>query len=592
MSNSLLIERKKLIAKRTELLKQAKTSLKKSDYEASSKLFVEIAEISCYLGEENLENNFYNRSQETHTLLIFPDTPLEPEVLSNSQSEPLSLPPDAPLEPEVLSKSQSEILSLPPDAPLEPEVLSKSQSEILSLPPDAPLEPEVLSNSQSETFPHKNYAKLDSEILSDKLNEKIEWFIKNSINDLKGNLGFFDPFQLIENISFRDIKYLLSKMNIAMESNSVEEMILAFYEEIQAIFQNADDIRRKFDNPINYLGHFLYSDPKIAQYFEKFDFISKQELIEIFIDFCADTGINVYSISLNSSFPWDLYLTKKEKTNKNGIAVIVKGSEILGLYPKIIEKLRRGTECCNWSFLVTTPIGVLKVGLEKFINDMEELGAWVYIIDRFRGIIYSFLKGIDYSGKAKQKEMELLSTISFPLRNLASKKHFSQYFVDDEFEYKSKKYILFGQNDYPNNGLYLDFIEKDKKNLQYLLFIHKSKGTSLFSMEWAKQSLDPDLISGLISAIDNFGSSFKDFESLKEIQYGGFTITFAEGKFIKTCLFLKENPSLRLKELLVYATKRWESLFENEIKNFSGSLDPFIERNAQSFQFLNDIFLN
>ncbi|NVM31291.1 MAG: hypothetical protein HWN65_20805 [Candidatus Helarchaeota archaeon] len=520
-----------------------------------------------------------------------------PSILSSTQPDSLiaqrrtehGTPLESGIIPTIV-KNEREILfeilteKLPYMTDREKEIAIEN---LLKLPPGAK------RNAFLKVFliKHKKYAKLDPILVKNQLDEKITWFIENSSKNLKGTIGFFDPFQLIENMSFKDVKYLLDKLNRTDESNLIEELILKFYEGIQSRFNNSSELGNKFGNPINYLIDFLYSDPNFMQYFEKCDVISKHELMDIFADFCADKQINVHDLSTADRFPWDLYLSKKNATNKSGIAVFLRGHEILDNYQEAIEKLNSGAEYCNWIFFITTPLGVLEIGLDKLIQDMEEIGAWVYIVDRLRGIIYGLLKGDDSSKKMRKKENELKNNLNFPLRRLDPQKQFSKYIFDKKFQYKPKNYRIFGVNEYFYRDLDLEFIERDRNNLQYLLFLHKTKGMSLNFVKWATKSLDPDLISGLISAIDSFGSTFKESKGLQEIQYGGFNITFVEGKYIKACLFLKETPSPRLKELLVFAVTRWESLFEKEIKNFSGSLQPFTKKSPEADRLLNQIFL-
>jgi len=227
----------------------------------------------------------------------------------------------------------------------------------------------------------------------------------------------------------------------------------------------------------------------------------------------------------------------------------------------------------------------------KLLNDMEEMGVWVYIVDPLCGVIYSLLKGRNSSKKVKQKEEELINILKYPIRGFDSRKKYCKYILDEKFQWKSKNYVIFGLNEYFYRKIDLESIINDSQNLQYLLFIHKDAGMSLDSIEWTAESLDQDLISGFVSAIDSFGSSFSDSKGLQEIRYRGFVISFAEGSYVKACLFLRDKPSTRLKELLVFALKKWEALFEEEIKNFKGKLQSFSQKHAKSIRMLNQIFL-
>ncbi len=229
--------------------------------------------------------------------------------------------------------------------------------------------------------------------------------------------------------------------------------------------------------------------------------------------------------------------------------------------------------------------------MNRLLNDIDAIDAWLYIIDPFHSVIYSVTKGRDTSNIEKEKERELKRSLKFPLRPLDTEQEFSKYTFDKKFQDKPKNYMIFGKTTYPIKPVSLELIDEDLLNLQYLLFIHKGKGMRFFSQNWTTEALDTDLISGLISAIDTFGKSFSRAKGLKEIVYGGFTMYFAEGNYVKCCLFLKKPPSPRLKELLTFALGQWESRFKNDIINFNGNVTPFTKKNSESIQLLNEIFL-
>jgi len=304
----------------------------------------------------------------------------------------------------------------------------------------------------------------------------------------------------------------------------------------------------------------------------------------LFADLCADLKINVYQLSDH-----ELYLTKKVHTIKTEGVILVRGFEINNNYNDIIGRLIQVSESCDWIILVTTPLGVLNKGWLKLINDMKNLGAWVYIVDPFHSVIYGLLKGKKSPNKDKEKEEKTLKSLSTPIRAPDAKKKFSKYIFEEK--YKEDNYVVFGRSPYPPKRTPLLFVEIDKKNLQYLLILHKRTGMSLDSLSWTKTPLDPDLVSGFISAIDSFGSSIKDSSILQEIKYKGFSISCAETNYTKGCLFLKEEPSQRLRELLLIGLHKWEHSLEKDLANFQGYLNPFIENHEKTEHFFNELFL-
>lgn len=598
------MDRENLILKRARLLDQAESYLKEDDFQSLSEILTVIAKISIKLGDENMTNFLIDNFPEIRALIISSEAPFEPEVLLNTSSEEPSSEPDSLIDqrrtasgnalkcgiiPTVVKNDREILLEIITEN--LPYISDKDKEHaverLLKLPAgakrDAYLKVFLIKNRQ--------YATIDPISIKNKLEEKKAWFVETSQRELKGAIGLFDPFQIIENLNYKTLNYLLSKTNSITDISLREELILQYYENIQLSYNQIPEIRKHFPNPITYLGHLLHKDPTLTHYFEKFDILSKHEMIDIFADFCADNQITVYDLSTNPSIPWDLYLSKEEPGTKNGVALFLGGFEIIEKFEETLEKLRNGTEYYNWIILITSPLGVLKIGLERLRNDMEKLGASVYIIDPVRGIIYQLLKSKDSSKITKEKGKALFHPTNMPLRHLNPQKSISEYTFDTKFHQKPSNFLLFGLNEYPYRQVDFGSIERDKNNIQYLIILHKEKGVCLSYLEWVHESLDPDLVSGLITAIDNFGNNFGEAKGLQEIQYSGFTITFADGQYIKACLFLKEAPSHRLKDLINVAVNRWEAFFEQDIKNFRGSLQPYVEKNTEIIKHLNQIFL-
>ncbi len=598
------LNKNKVILRKESIFEQAESFLNEGDYQLFLEIITQVTEGSLYLGDGRFANNLIDDLPEICSLIIQANAPLEPEVFSSSTSEAAAtgvssliierrishgIPLDSGIVPTIV-KNDWEILFEFLDEKLPYMTDSQKQTaveEFLKVPPGAK------RNLLLKVFLIKNkkYSRLDPTLIQDKIDEKIAWFIENSQAALKGTVSLFDPFQLIEEMGLQDLKYLINRLNPDSEAEFEQELILEIYEAIQSKFATTPEEQRPFENPIDYLWHFILVDHNMYRYFERFDFISKYEFRDIFADFCADYQINAYDLLTEDKYSWDLYLTKKTSNQRNAIAVLLRGFEAAEKFQDAIENLKEATKYCTWIYLITTPLGVLNIGLDKLLSTAEEIGAWVYIVDPTRGIIYGLLKGKNSPNILTEREKELVNTLKFPLRPLDPQKQYSKYFFDKSFRFKPHKFMLFGRNPYLYKAIELDYIERDRNNLQYLLIFHKEKGVSLNFIEWVPESLDPDLVSGLISAMENFGNSFGEMKSLQEIQYSGFTITFAEGESIKACLFLKEKPSPRLKELLKFAVNRWESLFRTEIEHFRGSLNPFKEKNAESISLLNQIFL-
>lgn len=567
-------EKEKLLVEMTDLMEQAETLYEADDYELLPEIFSRIAEISRKIGDFETAEHFNQRAKEIRAQLMTRNAPAEPEILIDGRHKPSAL------------KSLPVTRHSTTPTPINQSTSKKMEASFSKkLQRIRALSDLIVTKQTAIHLEHPD-------LLQRKIDTAISWFLDSSEKDARKFIGFFDPFQIVENMSIEDLESILRKLNRKGRSALKKELILQVYEEIQSNYINSPELKAQFSNPIAYCGYLLYSNPNFEHYFTKFDFISKNEMLNIFTDFCADTQLQAYDLSTNEQFPWDLYLSKKGIINKTGVAILLNGYEVMYSYEKALEKLLMGTDYCNWKFLITTPLGALKIGLNRLLNDIAAIDAWLYVIDPFHGVIYSLVKGRDSSTIEKQKENELKNSLQFPLRPLDTQRKFSKYTFDKKFQDKPKRYAIFGKNSYPTQPVSLELVDNDLLNLQYLLFIHKRKGMRLFSMNWTTESPDTDLISGLISAIDSFGSSFSNSKGLKEIQYGGSTIFFADGNHVKSCLFLKTSPSPRLKELLTFALNYWESRFENEIINFNGNVAPFTKRQSESIHLLNEIFLH
>jgi len=210
---------------------------------------------------------------------------------------------------------------------------------------------------------NKRFAMADYQLIKDKIEEKKNWFYESSKRDLKGTTGIFDPFQLIDLITLHDLVILIKKIKEPEELSIKESYILKLYESLQELYNYSSDFKNKYSNPINYIGDFLCSN-LTSDYFERFDFISKHEFMEIFTDFCADNDMNVFDISQNEVYYWDLFLSKRNQAS-SGIVTFLRGQEIVAEYPITLKKLNFAAEYCDWVYFVTTPFGILKIGLDK-----------------------------------------------------------------------------------------------------------------------------------------------------------------------------------------------------------------------------------
>ncbi|MFW9952080.1 MAG: hypothetical protein ACFFKA_18320 [Candidatus Thorarchaeota archaeon] len=129
------------------------------------------------------------------------------------------------------------------------------------------------------------------------------------------------------------------------------------------------DIQKRFGNALEYLGYAIINEPAIKKNLNNVDFIVKQDLIDVYADFCADSGITVYNTLTNPVLPkMDMYLAKKKPILRTESVFTMTGLDINAKsYLEVKSLIEKARPVSNWNCFVTTPIGALKVGLRKLI---------------------------------------------------------------------------------------------------------------------------------------------------------------------------------------------------------------------------------
>ncbi|NHI91248.1 MAG: hypothetical protein EAX96_02010 [Candidatus Lokiarchaeota archaeon] len=127
----------------------------------------------------------------------------------------------------------------------------------------------------------------------------------------------------------------------------------------------------------------------------------------------------------------------------------------------------------------------------------------------------------------------------------------------------------------------LSYIEKKYviNILQYIMVIAKGVGLSIYQFDFTTGSeVDPDLISGFLTAIQDFGMEISRGEDtlMKKLAYKNFQIELDDGEYTKVALILKGEPiefiMKRLKSFIV----EFEGMFkENLGENFMGNVQVF-----------------
>ena len=127
----------------------------------------------------------------------------------------------------------------------------------------------------------------------------------------------------------------------------------------------------------------------------------------------------------------------------------------------------------------------------------------------------------------------------------------------------------------------------DAINLEHVLIIYKGTGTCVFFKSFGSEQIDPDLISGFITAICSFGKDLVWQEELNEISYGEKMLLLTDGEHIRVALVLGKKASLILRKNLKKFISIFEETYANELPNWRGQLDLFRSAGTLIDEMLN-----
>ena len=392
----------------------------------------------------------------------------------------------------------------------------------------------------------------------------------------EGKFGIVCLNCLIVRGRFKEIYDFMDRHNVPFPQRNnmsklelLDHISIHFYEQ----FEKSKTLRKQFKTPLNYIGSFVINDIKLKDYLTRFDFISKQELIDVFADYCADYGISVYNTKNIKDFSLDLYLIKKKPFLRTESVFVRTGAEMTEeSYKDTFYLINEASKVSIWTVVVTTPLGVCNIGLERLKSDMEILNSWLYVIDPIHQNVLGIVKG----KKSKNHNTEIrdayISQLPHePIRTPSQIAKISNYHFKESESYNPKLFTLFEM--FPKEKLVeeehaIPIKPKYKNSFRDLLIIEKTSGLLMGSHSSEEFPMDKELVSGFLSAMDSFISEIGGSTSMNEISYKGFYVHAAYGKHIKLALFLSEPANQSLKERLFYFLNQFEVHYEDQIKKF------------------------
>ncbi len=409
--------------------------------------------------------------------------------------------------------------------------------------------------------------------------------IQYLIDRSKSKFGLFSINYILINCKIKELLEFISDYGIILPEKSFIsrlEYIKLILTHLTKIY-NTTDWQKRFDNPLEYCGYAVINSKRFTKYLYNLDFIAKLDLIETFADHCADLEITVHNTSYDSVSPeMDMYLTIKRSKVKTAAVFVMNGVNVNDKsYDETKKSIKKAANVASWNIFVTTPIGVLKIGLKNLISDMNNLNCWLYVVDPSRKIVFGVSKGKkndDFDLEMRNNYIKKLPKI--PMRAPSQVIKLSDYYFDESNSFESYNFRLFDiYNDLEHNKLMLKETDQPKYSeiFRDLIIMEKTSGTPL--VNYASESFkEQALVSGFLAAMDSFVTQIGG-SKMEEINYKGLYVQAAYGNYIEIVCFLFRPADSSFKERLIYLTNLFETLYHEEIELFTktGSTNLFDE---------------
>ena len=344
-------------------------------------------------------------------------------------------------------------------------------------------------------------------------------------------------------------------------------------------YKDDPDLNEQYEHPLQYMGEMIFKDKNFHNKLYDFDIISRYELMGIFGDFCADLGISAFDASGVEEYQLDQYLTRKTPILRTEAVVVRSGVDLLeDEYEECLSILEKAKTISSWLVFVTTPYGVYRIGLNRLVNDMEELNAWTYVVDPVTKTIYGITKGKknkEYDEDLRDVYMQKLPQNSMRSPSQVVKISNYKFEEGDTLSYKTSDfstYQIYCEEDFKN--LLVQSAQKEPEVPKYreifsnLIVIDMVSGIAIIKYSKGTDAAKEDLISSFLTAMDSFVSELGGTDTLQEINYQGFYIQAAYANLIKIALFLSKPSDRILRERLEFFINYLERKYFEKIRKF------------------------
>ncbi|UCC21204.1 MAG: hypothetical protein JSV62_07990 [Promethearchaeota archaeon] len=431
--------------------------------------------------------------------------------------------------------------------------------------------------------------------MSSETDISIENVIPYLLEKSERKFGFFSINYILINCKISELLDFIRDYGISIPDKSFISR-LEYIKHIVLHLTNvyyATDWQKKFEDPLEYCGYAIINSRTFKKYLYHLDFIAKQDLIETFADHCADLEITVHNTTTDSITPkMDMYLSMKKSKVKTGAVFVMNGVNFTnGTYQETKKSIVDASNVASWKIFVTTPIGVLKIGLKNLISDMRKLNCWLYVVDPSRKIVYGVIKGRKNEDLDPKKRNEFIKKLPRePMRAPSHIIKLSDYYYNETDSYESMNFRLFDiYNDVDHNKLMLKESEKPKYSeiFRDLIIMEKTSGIPIINYT-SENFKAQALVSGFLSAMDSFVSQIGG-SKMEEISYKGFYVQASYGRYIELICFLFKPSDPSFKERLNYLTNLFETLYHEEIEIFRKTGDTNLFNEEEILLIMKEI---
>ena len=419
--------------------------------------------------------------------------------------------------------------------------------------------------------------------------DKVIPFLKDK-SDRK--FGLISINFLLINSKMDDLVKFAKKYGIKTPNSFITRMELLKLIAIHLIeMYYSTNIQKKYNDPLEYIGYALINENSLKTRLNEFDFIVKQDLMDVFADFSADMGITVYSLPNSIRPKMDMYLAQRKSSLKTDSVFAMTGFETNAKsYLETKNLIEKSQSVANHSIFITTPVGALKIGLRKLILDLSHLNCSLYVIDPSRKIIFPISKSRkndEFDEDLRDDFIHKLPRV--PMRAASQLIELSSYRFNETDSFAPEEFRLFDiYDDLEHNKMLLkeDTRPKYEEIFRDLIIMEISSGTPIISYT-SENFKEQALASGFLSAMDSFISQIGG-STMEEINYQGFYVQAAYGVLTKLACFTSRPADKSLKERLKYLIELFEENYEENIQDFKKSGDTGLFDKNETIQLIKD----